>query len=57
MENKWRNITNKIIIEMHIYIKRYISFVERLKGEPPKVFNVLGIRDVNAVLIIKPIRP
>ena len=25
------NIMEKIIIEMHIYIKRYISFVERLK--------------------------
>ena len=25
------NIMDKIIIEMHIYIKRYISFAEHLK--------------------------
>ena len=46
---------DKIIIEMHIYIKRYISFVEHLKVEPPKVFDVAGIRNVNVVLIIEPI--
>ena len=34
-EKLWKtngeNVTDKIIIEMHIYIKRYISFVESLK--------------------------
>jgi len=34
------NIRDKIIIEMHICIKRDISLVEHLEDTKPKVFNV-----------------
>ena len=40
---------------MHIYIKGTYLLWNVSRIEPPKVCDVLGIRDVNAVLITDPV--